>query len=194
MVRTVWTKSHLIGTFPLVVLILRTCTQSNHLRHFVAVDHENEKVVLAIRGTFSLSEMVVNIAGFSRECIRLLVLCADCQYQVAHSVVFIVGPFCNGEAHSEMAKAAEHVWEVAGATVLRMLEENPGYELIITGHSLGSAVASLLNIFLYQNEREIVGGRRVRSVLLLLVLPSLVHSRKLLMLFSLVQIIFTREM
>jgi hypothetical protein len=38
----------------------------NHLRHFVAVDHKAEKIVLAIRGTFSISELVVDAAGFSR--------------------------------------------------------------------------------------------------------------------------------
>jgi hypothetical protein len=38
-----------------------------HLRHFVAVDHVNKKVVLSIQGTFSLSEIVVDVTGFSRE-------------------------------------------------------------------------------------------------------------------------------
>lgn len=38
----------------------------NHLRHFVAVDHANEKVVLSIRGTFTLAEIVVDVAAFSR--------------------------------------------------------------------------------------------------------------------------------
>ena len=40
---------------------------ADHLRHFVAVDHENRKIVLSIRGTFSLSEMVVDVAAFSRK-------------------------------------------------------------------------------------------------------------------------------
>jgi hypothetical protein len=40
---------------------------SNHLRHFVAVDHAHKKVVLAIRGTFTISELVVDAAGFSRK-------------------------------------------------------------------------------------------------------------------------------
>jgi len=40
---------------------------SHYLRHFVAVDHSNKKVVLAIRGTFSLAEVVVDVAGFSSE-------------------------------------------------------------------------------------------------------------------------------
>lgn len=39
----------------------------NHLRHFVAVDHTHKKVVLSIRGTFTLSEIVVDVAAFSRK-------------------------------------------------------------------------------------------------------------------------------
>jgi len=40
----------------------------SHLRHFVAVDHQNQKVVLAIRGTFSVADVFVNVAGFSSKC------------------------------------------------------------------------------------------------------------------------------
>ena len=39
----------------------------NNLRHFVAVDHAHKKVVLAIRGTFTLSEILVDVAAFSRK-------------------------------------------------------------------------------------------------------------------------------
>ena len=42
----------------------------NHLRHFVAVDHANRKVVLSIRGTFTLSEIIVDVAAFSRKCLQ----------------------------------------------------------------------------------------------------------------------------
>jgi predicted rRNA methylase YqxC with S4 and FtsJ domains len=38
---------------------------SKYLRHFVAVDHVNRQVVLAIRGTFNLSEIIVDIGGFT---------------------------------------------------------------------------------------------------------------------------------
>jgi len=95
------------------------------LRHFVAVDHENKRVVLAIRGTFSLSEIIVDVAGFSRQ-------------------------FCGGEAHSEMANMAERVWESAHQTVTDCLQRNQGYELILTGHSLGGGAACLLNILLHR--------------------------------------------
>eukprot|EP00547_Thalassionema_nitzschioides_P013082 CAMPEP_0194262378 /NCGR_PEP_ID=MMETSP0158-20130606/46511_1 /TAXON_ID=33649 /ORGANISM="Thalassionema nitzschioides, Strain L26-B" /LENGTH=598 /DNA_ID=CAMNT_0039002533 /DNA_START=147 /DNA_END=1943 /DNA_ORIENTATION=- len=109
---------------------------ASHLRHFIAIDHEHKKVVLSIRGTFSLAEIVVDVAGFSRE-------------------------FCGGEAHSEMANMAEQVWRVAGPTVQQSLEENKGYEFIITGHSLGAGAASLLTILL-QNKKLLPKSQKMR--------------------------------
>lgn len=110
----------------------------NHLRHFVAVDRVNSNVVLSLRGTFNLAELVVDVAAFSR-------------------------PFMGGEAHSEMATMAERVWEVSGPTVRRLLEEGgKDYGLIITGHSLGAGTACLLNILLHQDRKRQVHGRRVR--------------------------------
>mmetsp|Transcript_15202 Transcript_15202/g.37315 ORF Transcript_15202/g.37315 Transcript_15202/m.37315 type:complete len:539 (-) Transcript_15202:189-1805(-) len=94
---------------------------AKHLRHFVAIDHENKKVVLTIRGTFSPQEIVVDVCAFSTE-------------------------FCGGEAHSQMASMSERVWENAGPTIVKLLDEHPGYEFIVTGHSLGAGTACLLTI------------------------------------------------
>jgi hypothetical protein len=109
---------------------------SNHLRHMVVVDHEHQKVVLSIRGTFSLEEIVKDVAAFTRE-------------------------FCGGEAHSEMATMAERVWKAAGPKVKTVLEENPGYEFILTGHSLGAGAACLVTI-LVQNKRLLPKGQKIR--------------------------------
>jgi len=113
-------------------------TNHNHLRHFVAVEHANRKVVLSIRGTFTLSEIVVDITAFSRPC------------------------FDGGEAHTEMYNMAERIWAAAGETLVRLLRENDGYELIMTGHSLGAGCASVLNMMCQRNERELIEGHRVR--------------------------------
>ena len=72
----------------------------------------------------------------------------------------LTGRFCGGEAHSEMANMAERVWKVAGPTIMQMLDDNPTYTFVITGHSLGGGVATLLNILLHQNEREVIRGHR----------------------------------
>ncbi|GKY94119.1 hypothetical protein MPSEU_000378000 [Mayamaea pseudoterrestris] len=121
----------------LVVLDVDFDGNTKHLRYFVAVDHADKKIVLAIRGTFSLSEIVTDVAAFSR-------------------------PFCGGEAHSEMATVAERTWEVVGPTILKLLESNPTYELVLTGHSLGAGCAALLNIMCHQDDNKLVNGRPVR--------------------------------
>jgi len=109
---------------------------SHHLRHMVVLDHEHKKVVLSIRGTFSLEEIVVDVTGFSRE-------------------------FCGGEAHSEIANMAERVWAVAGPKIRQVLKQNPGYEFIVTGHSLGAGAACLLRI-LVENKKLLPRKQPIR--------------------------------
>ena len=70
------------------------------LRHFIAVDHANKAIVLSFRGSFTIKEILIDVAAFSR-------------------------PFCGGEAHSEMANAAEKVWEETKETIVKLLDENP---------------------------------------------------------------------
>ena len=111
--------------------------QVEALRYFIAVDHEHKSVVLSLRGSFTVKELLIDVAAFSR-------------------------PFCDGEAHSEMANAAEKVWDETKDMILKLLNENPEYALILTGHSLGAGAAVLLNILLHQNHRERVGGRPIR--------------------------------
>ena len=111
--------------------------QSHALRFFIATDHVNKCIVLSIRGSFTVKEILIDIAAFSR-------------------------PFCGGQAHSEMANAAEKIWEEAKDVVGKLLSENSDYELILTGHSLGAGAATLLNILLHENGREKVNGRAVR--------------------------------
>jgi hypothetical protein len=120
------------------VTMMNLCDdQVEALRFFLAVDHVNKAVVMSIRGSFTVKEILIDIAAFSR-------------------------PFCGGEAHSEMANAAEKIWDEAKGTIAKLLDENPGYELILTGHSLGAGAATLLNILLHENSREKVDGRTIR--------------------------------
>ena len=39
-----------------------------HLHHIVAKDHANKAVVLAIRGTFSIRDLIVDANAFTRTC------------------------------------------------------------------------------------------------------------------------------
>jgi hypothetical protein len=121
----------------LVVLDVDYDGDVDNLRHIVAVDHAHKKVVLSVRGTYSVGELVVDAAGYSRH-------------------------FCGGEAHSGMADMAERVWKEVGPTVLTLLKQNKEYELILTGHSLGAGTACLLNIMCHQRGRSLVAGRGVQ--------------------------------
>ena len=49
-------------------LELQDVSDVHLLRHFVAVDHSSRKIVLSIRGTFSMSEVMVDVTAFSSKC------------------------------------------------------------------------------------------------------------------------------
>ncbi|KAG7344497.1 lipase class 3 [Nitzschia inconspicua] len=102
-------------------------TEENHLSHFVAVDHCRRKVILAIRGTHPLTPT----DSFKRDRRN----------------------FLEGRAHSGIATMAENLWKSVSYPIIRLLHENPWYDLIVTGHSLGGGVTVLLNLLLHKDER-----------------------------------------
>ena len=63
-----------------------------------------------------------------------------------------------------MMTMAQRVWSASGGTVRQLLRENEGYELILTGHSLGAGTACLLNIMCHNDKRKLVDGRDVRAL------------------------------
>jgi hypothetical protein len=52
--------------------------------------------------------------------------------------------FLDGKAHEGIRNQANRIWEYVGSRVKAALLERPGYDFIITGHSLGAGVACLL--------------------------------------------------
>lgn len=98
-------------------------TPTLSLPHFIAVDHRHKAVVLALRGTLSISGALIDIQAMD-------------------------SPYCTGRAHKGMAEMADAVWKESGAFLTDLLKEeaHTDYDLIITGHSLGAGTACLLHI------------------------------------------------
>ena len=104
----------------------------SHAQHCTVVcDHTHRVVVLTIRGTFSLSGILTDLAGY----------CTD---------------YCAGRAHTGMARAAQETWDTVWNDILReKMEALPAtYALVVTGHSLGAGVACLVTILIYYLMQE----------------------------------------
>lgn len=88
-------------------------------RHFVAYDHARQAVVVSIRGTNSISDIITDL------------ICGN-------------EPFAGGYAHSGMKSSAERFCACLKPVLRPVFERHPRYSLILTGHSLGAGVAILL--------------------------------------------------
>eukprot|EP00933_Yihiella_yeosuensis_P022655 TRINITY_DN17808_c0_g1_i1.p1 TRINITY_DN17808_c0_g1~~TRINITY_DN17808_c0_g1_i1.p1 ORF type:complete len:479 (+),score=100.68 TRINITY_DN17808_c0_g1_i1:221-1657(+) len=94
--------------------------------HFVAVDRKKKVVVLGVRGTSTLSDAVTDAVGDSVEV-------AECP---------------GVKAHQAMLASARAVLEKTRLQIEQALESNPGFSMIVTGHSLGAGTAILCTLLL----------------------------------------------
>ncbi|OMJ78833.1 hypothetical protein SteCoe_21277 [Stentor coeruleus] len=98
----------------------------------VVLSHEKKSILIVIRGTKSLFDCATDI---------------DSQY----TEITICG--ITGKVHSGILKSSESVSKNIRDKVLEYLSTNPGYGIIITGHSLGAGCGSLLTL-LWLNDTE----------------------------------------
>lgn len=98
---------------------------------FVALDHKREAVLVAIRGTLSLRDVLTDL---STECEDLP----------------IEGVSGTCYAHKGMSQAAGYIYKklVNDGILNQAFTIAPEYKLVITGHSLGGGTASLLAVLL----------------------------------------------
>lgn len=88
-------------------------------RYFVAMDHAHRSIVVAIRGTNSISDIITDLI---------------CENE----------PFAGGYAHAGMKSSAETLLASLVPKLRQVADEHPRYGIVVTGHSLGAGVAMLL--------------------------------------------------
>jgi len=117
-----------IAITDILLLYTNTDTDQHTLHHFLAVDHATKSIVLALRGTLSLSGAIVDVQGMAKD-------------------------YCSGQAHQGMAEMADNIWKESGQAILKIINHDDnkyqGYTFVVTGHSLGAGTACLLNLKLH---------------------------------------------
>ncbi|XP_042542420.1 diacylglycerol lipase-beta isoform X2 [Dipodomys spectabilis] len=101
------------------------------LPFLVALDHRKECVVVAVRGTMSLQDILTDLSAES-ETLDLGVDLQDCV------------------AHKGISQAAKYIYRrlVHDGILSQAFSVAPEYRLVIVGHSLGAGAAALLAIML----------------------------------------------
>lgn len=98
---------------------------------FVALDHKREAVLVAVRGTLSLKDVLTDLS-------------AECENLPLEGVIGAC------YAHKGMCQAAGYIYKklVNDGILNQAFSIAPEYKLVITGHSLGGGTAALLAIML----------------------------------------------
>jgi hypothetical protein len=92
-------------------------------KHFIALDHASQAIILSVRGTFNINDVITCLLAHPSE-------------------------FCGGIAHSGMVSAARELAKFAVSIIRKAVQQYPKYEVILCGHSLGGGTAILLSILL----------------------------------------------
>ncbi|KAM3826526.1 diacylglycerol lipase-beta isoform 1-T1 [Vipera latastei] len=98
---------------------------------FVALDHQKEAIVVAVRGTLSCEDVLTDLS-------------ADCESLTLEDVLE------NGLVHKGITQAANYIYRrlINDGILNQALSIAPEYKLVVAGHSLGGGVASILSIML----------------------------------------------
>ena len=93
------------------------------------LDHKSKSVVLAVRGTFSLADAVIDM--------------------VADEETFL-----DGFAHRGILRGAKKIMSTISDDLAKALNDNPGYAFVVTGHSLGAGTAEIIAMSYLMEKRR----------------------------------------
>ena len=116
------------ANFKLQTVITKNCDFfDNECSGYVAISHAMKVIVVAFRGS----------ANFGQAFVEFL------EALVAPKTAFL-----NGEVQTYWKRGFEMLWEGMEAKVKVLVSENPSYQVWVTGHSLGGAMASLASAWI----------------------------------------------
>jgi hypothetical protein len=104
--------------------------------HYIAVDHSMKKIVISIRGTCSLQDLIVDLVCEPKEL-------KPFEWQSFYGDDDRIK---SGYVHSGFWTAANRLSDKIEVDVKAALVKYPEYSLVVVGHSYGAAVASLMCI------------------------------------------------
>ena len=96
-------------------------------KFMIFTDHDSKSIILAIRGTYSLADVIVDIICDEEE-------------------------FLDGHAHRGILKGAKRILKESGDILKKAIQDFPDHRLVITGHSLGAGTAVLITMALMNSD------------------------------------------
>ena len=125
--------------------------------HAIILDHSKKAIVLTIRGSISNLDWITN---------------SQAEY-IEHTIYGPNNTQFNGLVHKGILRAAKSIWDGTRDTIMQALESNPGYKLVVTGHSLGAGTAGMLGLLLFQDSYF-----RERDFSIIALAPPLIFSEE----------------
>ncbi|KAI3425637.1 Lipase_3 domain-containing protein [Psidium guajava] len=117
--------------------VIKFVKNSSILRpgYYIGIDYRKKLVILAIRGTHSVYDLITNVASSSHEEVT----------------------FEGYSTHFGTAEAARWFLAHEIGAIRQCLDKHEGFRLRLVGHSLGGAIASLLAIMLRKKSKKELG-------------------------------------
>ena len=112
---------------------------------YLIIDHNTQRIVLSIRGTASIGDIITDL---NANCKKI-----DDKNNIGLNI--------NGFVHEGMLDAAIAVRERVTSKLIEICNKYQDYTMLITGHSLGAGIASLLGL-MYNNHPIIHKQNRLR--------------------------------
>mmetsp|Transcript_16715 Transcript_16715/g.19446 ORF Transcript_16715/g.19446 Transcript_16715/m.19446 type:complete len:596 (+) Transcript_16715:140-1927(+) len=143
----------LVGVSQSDILSFETKSQVCLPGHFVAIDHEQQSIVVSVRGTSRFQDIVTSLTC------RNVNFDFGLEFQNEEKRSGIL----DGTTHDGFLTSAYRLDDALAELVLNALDRHPGYSVETTGHSLGGACASLLALLWSKDDRFRSRGTSVHA-------------------------------